>query len=131
MIKYCGDELTPEQIKKRRKKADRYFASLGINPDTKGNMHQERILDRKPVYKPKGDVANADSMIEVDCYLFYTHIEITVQADEGTFVFYGNSGGVGMPGGMTQVGTTTYKDLATLTATTTFGVFFAGVSAFE
>ena len=49
-----------------------------INPDTKGNTHQERILDRKPVYKPKGDVANAQSMIEVDCYLFYTHIEITM-----------------------------------------------------
>ena len=49
-MKYGGLKLTNKEIKKRRKKADRYFASLGINPDTKGNMHQERILDRKPVY---------------------------------------------------------------------------------
>ena len=33
---------------------------------------------------------------------------------------------VGLPGGMTQVGNTTYSDLDTLLTTTTFGVFFAG-----
>ena len=48
-MKYGGLKLTNKEIKKRRKKADKYFASLGINPDTKGNMHQDRILDRKPV----------------------------------------------------------------------------------
>ena len=125
-MKYGGIKLTKKEIKKRRKKADEYFASLGINPDTKGNMHQERILDRKPIYKPEGDIVNAKAMIEIDCYLFYTHIEITMQVGDDTYVFYGNSGGVGLPGGMTQVGDVTYSDLETLLATTTFGVFFAG-----
>ena len=66
-MKYGGIKLTKKEIKKRRKKADKYFASLGINPDTKGNMHQERILDRKPIYKPEDDVANSKAMIEIDC----------------------------------------------------------------
>ena len=34
-MKYGGIKLTKKEIKKRRKKADKYFASLGINPDTK------------------------------------------------------------------------------------------------
>jgi len=125
-MKYAGIELTEEQIKERRRKSDKYFDSLGINPDTKGNMHTERILDKKPIYRPEGLIANADAMIEIDCYLFYTHIEITMQVGDDTYVFYGNSGGVGFPGGMTQVGDVTYSDLDTLLATTTFGVFFGG-----
>ena len=125
-MKYAGIELTEKQISKRRKRARHYFDSLGINPDTKGNMHTERILDKKPIYRPKGDVTNADAMIDVDCFLFYTHIVITMQVGDDTYVFYGNSGGIGLPGGMTQVGDVTYSDLDTLLSTTTFGVFFGG-----
>ena len=50
MIKYCGKELTPEQITRRRKKARRYFEALGINPDVKGSMYQERRLDMQPKF---------------------------------------------------------------------------------
>ena len=40
--------LTKKEQKQRRKRALRYFAAYGINPDTKGNTHQDRILDMPP-----------------------------------------------------------------------------------
>ena len=45
-------KLTKKEQKQRRKRARRYFAAYGINPDTKGNTHQDRILDIPP--KPFG-----------------------------------------------------------------------------
>ena len=47
-MKYCGEKLTQEQIRHRRKKARQYFEAMGINPDIKGSMYQERRLDMRP-----------------------------------------------------------------------------------
>ena len=63
----------------RRKRAHRYFASYGINPNTKGNTHQDRLLDFAPVPvwdKKSTGVISYQCNISVESFLFYTHIEV-------------------------------------------------------
>ena len=129
MIKYCGIELTPEQIKRRRKKARHYFDAMGINPDIKGSMYQERRLDKKPKihkYFPVGETKNLFAEVQLDCFIFYTHLVVTMIDGDDKWTYYGNAGGVGAPGGLTVAGDIIYTDLETLVSTTTFGVFSGG-----
>ena len=109
MIKYCGKKLSKEEIIHRRKKARQYFEALGINPDIKGGMYQERRLDMRPKihhYNPTGKLLNAAAEVQLDCFLFYTHIVVTVinGATGDHWTYYGNAGGVGAPGGLTVAG---------------------------
>ena len=129
MIRYSGKQLTKEEIIHRRKKARQYFEAMGINPDIKGSLYQERRLDMKPKiheYHPLGQTYTAKAMVELDCYIFYTHMVITMQVGDDGWTFYGNAGGVGAPGGLTTVGEVIYTNLDVLTSTTTFGVFSGG-----
>ena len=129
MIRYCGEKLTKEEIINRRKKARQYFEALGINPDIKGGMYQERRLDMRPKihhYHPLGDVQNVPATVELDCFIFYTHMVVTMEVGDDTWTFYGNAGGVGAPGGLTIIGDMIFTDLSVLTSTTTFGVFSGG-----
>jgi len=131
MIKYCGKELTPEQIKRRRKKARHYFEAMGINPDVKGSMYEERRLDMKPKihkYLPKttGGTKNLFAEVTLDCFIFYTHMVVEVIDGDYKWTYYGNAGGVGAPGGLSIAGDVIFTDLETLVSTTSFGVFSAG-----
>ena len=131
MIKYCGKKLSKEEIIHRRKKARQYFEALGINPDIKGGMYQERRLDMRPKihhYNPTGKLLNAAAEVQLDCFLFYTHIVVTVinGATGDHWTYSGNAGGVGAPGGLTVAGDVIFTDFNTLVSTTTFGVFSGG-----
>ena len=132
MIRYCGKKLTKEEIINRRKRARHYFEAMGINPDIRGSMYQERRLDMKPKihhHHPLGEIQNAFATVELDCFIFYTHMVVTLEVGDVTWTFYGNAGGVGAPGGLTIVGDMIYTDLSVLTSTTTFGVFSGGDGA--
>ena len=128
-MKYQGEKLTQEQIKHRRKRARHYFEARCINPYIKGSMYQERRLDMQPKihhHYPLGETYNVPATVELDCFIFYTHMVVTMEVGGDTWTFYGNAGGVGAPGGLTIIGDMIYTDLDVLTSTTTFGVFSGG-----
>ena len=109
-------EFTKKEAKQRKKRADKWFAAHGINPNTKGNMYQDRILDLAPVPQWKDDtdgVINFPCSISVQSYLFYTHIEVnfTDTTTNISYRFEGGSGGIGVG------------------SCTTFGVFFGAEGA--
>ena len=119
-------EKSPEELVLRKKRAEKYFAANGINPYTKGNMYQERILDIPPVarwHKQSEGLITYPATVDVISVLFYTHIEVEMVTPDGTWYFEGNSGGLGV-GDCTAVGPIYFGSLSVLTNTTTFGVFF-------
>lgn len=114
----------------RRKRAEKYFAAYGINPNTKGNTHQDRLLDYGPVPvwdKSSSGVTTYQCSISVESFLFYTHIEVefTDTTTQETYQFEGGSGGLGL-GTCDTVGVIYFGNLQTLLNATTFGVFFGG-----
>ena len=93
-MKYQGEKLTQEQIKDRRKRARHYFEARGINPDIKGSMYQERRLDMQPKihhHYPLGETYNVPATVELDCFIFYTHMVVTMEVGGDTWTFYGNA----------------------------------------
>ena len=117
----------------RRKRAQRYFASYGINPNTKGNTHQDRLLDFAPVpvwNKKSTGVISYQCNISVESFLFYTHIEVEFvdPNTQQTYQFEGGSGGLGL-GTCDTVGVIYFGNLETLLKATTFGVFFGADGA--
>ena len=121
------DKLLQEHMKGRRERAKKYFASLGINPDTKGNTYQERFLDAPPV--PSGGMKNEPCIISAECFVFYTHVEVVMLQTAETFE--GNCGGIGTPGGFYGAGDIYFNNMETLLRATTFGAFFGGVDGVE
>jgi|TARA_B100000700_G_C15052424_1_gene860979 hypothetical protein len=126
-------EFTKKEAKQRKKRADKWFAAHGINPNTKGNMYQDRILDLAPVPQWKDDtdgVINFPCSISVQSYLFYTHIEVnfTDTTTNISYRFEGGSGGIGV-GSCTSFGDIYFGNLETLLKATTFGVFFGAEGA--
>ena len=81
MIKYCGKKLSKEEIIHRRKKARQYFEALGINPDIKGSMYQERRLDMRPKihnYNPSGTTRTSR--------ILHVRLPIRIRTISGRFV---------------------------------------------
>ena len=124
--------LTKKEQKQRRKRALRYFAAYGINPDTKGNTHQDRILDMPPKPFWKKDDENTityQCKVSVESFLFYTHVEVNFTDNEGNeYKYEGGSGGLGL-GTVTGVGAIYFGNQETLLKATTFGVFFGADAA--
>ena len=123
-------ELTKKERRERRKRAIKYFEAYGINPNTKGNTHQDRLLDMPP--KPFWDEKTENTItfecsISVESFLFYTHVEaeFTDTTTKETYQFEGGSGGLGV-GTCDTVGVIYFGNLDTLLKATTFGVFFGG-----
>ena len=120
--------ISAEEKLERRKRADKWFAAHGINPNTKGNTYQERILDIPPVpqwHKESDGLINFPCSVSVESYFFYTHVEVnfTDTSTGKAYRFEGGSGGIGL-GSCSSFGDIYFGNEETLLKATTFGVFF-------
>jgi hypothetical protein len=101
-------------------KSKRYFQALGINPNIKGNLHKDTFLDEAPI--PVKGLIDGSCTINIECFLFYTYIEVIM--NESGYTFEGYSGGIGFPTELLTEGIIYYNDLDTLLRATTFGLVF-------
>jgi len=113
--------------KQRRKKADRWFAAHGINPNTPDRNNDHTVLDLVP--KPqwgKGDenTITYNCTINVAGYLFYSHVTCQfTDADGNTYLYEGGAGGIGI-GDIEAEGVIYFGSEETLLKATTFGEAF-------
>ena len=111
----------------RRKKADRWFAAHGINPNTPNSDGNANVLDLTPVspwHKDADGVTTYSCTISVQGYLFYSHVSVIFEdADGNSYEFEGGAGGVGV-GDTEAEGLIYFGDEDTLLKATTFGVAF-------
>ena len=92
-------------MKNLKHRAAVYFNSIGVNPAV-----------------PPAEVTTLPCVIEVECFMFYTYVEVSVP-DKG-MKFCGSSGGIGVPGDLTAAGVIYFADWDKLKETDTFGVAF-------
>ena len=111
----------------KRKKADRWFAANGINPNTPDSDGNARLLDLAPsgVWCADSDgVTSYSCTISEQGYLFYSHVSVIFEDGNGnTYEFEGGAGGVGV-GDTEAEGIIYFGDEETLLKATTFGVAF-------
>lgn len=104
--------------KSRRARAVEYFKNLGIDP----NKKPDQPIPMLNAPEVQEGVTTLPCVIEVECFLFYTYLEVDVP-DKGK-KFEGHSGGVGIPGDIEAAGAIYFADWNVLVGTSTFGVAF-------
>ena len=111
----------------KRKKADKYFAAHGINPNTPNNDGISNVLDLTPkvsFHKDSDGVTTYPCTISVQGYLFYSHVDVIFTDSAGnTYEFEGSAGGIGV-GDTEAEGLIYFGNEETLLKATTFGVAF-------
>ena len=110
----------------KRKRAEKWFAAHGINPNTPDPDGNQRVLDVRPAQSFTEDMDGVIShpcTITVEGFLFYAHVTVEFNDGSKSYEFQGGSGGVGV-GDLTCEGVIYYGNQDTLLKATTFGVAF-------
>ena len=113
--------------KARRRRAEKWFAAHGINPNSPDSNGNANVLDVRPTLTWKEDMDGVTSYpceINVEGFLFYAHVTVSFTDSEGnTHEYEGGSGGIGV-GDLTCAGVIYFGDEDVLLKATTFGVAF-------
>tara|TARA_Y100001938_G_scaffold143552_1_gene216491 strand:- start:20530 stop:21012 length:483 start_codon:yes stop_codon:yes gene_type:complete len=115
------------KMTKRRKRAEKWFAAHGINPNTPNSDGNAQVLDMKPAITFTEDMDGTTTYpceISIEGFLFYAHVTVSFTDSAGkTYEFEGGSGGIGV-GDLSSAGVIYFGNEETLLKATTFGVAF-------